>query len=337
MKIKYTLFENWFKRKMDYIKLGKTELTVSKVGFGVLPIGPGQLALPIERGADVLCYAIKSGINFIDTAQYYRAYPYIKTALAKLEREGYRTDNLVICSKCLSADYDEMTAAIAEAYEMMGRPADIFLMHEVRPGQFEERKAAWQALIDAKANGLVKAIGISTHHADIAESMAKVSECDVVFPLYNYAGMGIRYGNRQGTVEEMYYAIKCLSEAKIGVFTMKVFGGGNLTDNYQKALDFVYSCPEIESVMVGFGCEHDIDDMVNYLSGKMPKDYNPDTSKKLVRINYEDCEGCGTCIPTCASKAISFGSNGLAVIDQSKCITCGYCALACPVRAIIRY
>ena len=58
------------------VNLGNTGLSVSTVGMGVLPIGPGQLALPLEDGAEIICHAVKKGINFIDTAQYYRTYPY---------------------------------------------------------------------------------------------------------------------------------------------------------------------------------------------------------------------------------------------------------------------
>ena len=61
--------------------LGQTGLQVSVAGFGVLPVGPSQLALPVEEGAAVLRYALERGINFIDTAQYYRTYPYIRKAL----------------------------------------------------------------------------------------------------------------------------------------------------------------------------------------------------------------------------------------------------------------
>ena len=59
---------------MDKKVLGKTGIEVSVAGFGVLPIGPSQLALPVEKGAEILRYALNRGINFIDTAQYYRAY-----------------------------------------------------------------------------------------------------------------------------------------------------------------------------------------------------------------------------------------------------------------------
>lgn len=325
------------------VNLGKTNLYVSKAGMGVLPIGPGQLALPLEEGAEIICHAVRSGINFIDTAQYYRTYPYIKRALAMMASSGEEStrraaDNLIICSKSLAHDYDGMMSAIHEAMAELDRPfIDIYLMHEVRTGGFEERKGAWQALIDARAQGLVHAIGISTHHVDVTEEMASVPECDVVFPLINYASMGIRRGYGPASCDEMLEAIRACRNAGKGVFTMKAFGGGNLTENYQKSLDYVFSKKEIQSVMIGFGSKSEIDDIVSYLDGTMSADYNPDTSHKKMRINQEDCEGCGSCMKVCASKAVFYNKNGLAEIDQSRCLTCGYCSYACPVRAVIRY
>lgn len=325
------------------VNLGKTDFSVSRVGMGVLPIGPGQLALPLDEGAAIICHAVRNGINFIDTAQYYRTYPYIKRALEMLttsseESTRRAAENLIICSKSLAHDYDGMMSAIHEAMEELDRPSlDIFLMHEVRTGGFEERKGAWQALIDARAQGLVGAIGVSTHHVDVTEEMASVPECDVVFSLINYASMGIRRGSGPASCDEMLEAIRACRNAGKGVFTMKAFGGGNLTENYQKSLDYVFSKEEIQSVMIGFGNQSEIDDIVSYLDGTMPADYNPDTSNKKMRINQEDCEGCGSCMKVCASKAIFYNKNGLAEIDQTRCLTCGYCSYACPVRAVIRY
>ncbi|MEI3520854.1 MAG: hypothetical protein V8Q40_07170 [Anaerosacchariphilus sp.] len=34
--------------------LGNTDIKVSVAGFGVLPMGPSQLALPVEQGAAVI-------------------------------------------------------------------------------------------------------------------------------------------------------------------------------------------------------------------------------------------------------------------------------------------
>ena len=131
---------------MKKVTLGNTGIEVSIAGFGVLPMGPSQLALPVEEGASIIRYALKQGINFLDTAQYYRTYPYIRKAL---ETEHF--DNLVICSKSLCWDYEGMMDAILEAQKELNRDViDIFLMHEVRSGQLELRSGAWNALVDAK-------------------------------------------------------------------------------------------------------------------------------------------------------------------------------------------
>lgn len=334
--------------------LGQTGLAVSCVGIGALPIGPGQLNLPLEEGSAVICDALRRSISFIDTAQYYRTYPYIRHALEVMgfvteenicgaatlsaEKNPYDADLPVISSKSLASSYDDMMAAIEECRDALGlKTIDIFLMHEVRSGQFAARAGAWQALQDAKRAGLVRAIGISTHHVDVARAMADVSACDVVFALLNYRGMGIRCGQEAGTKEDMVAALTVCKAAGKGIYTMKALGGGNLTADYQKALDYVFSQDCVDAVMLGFTNTSEIDDMMRYLSGKMESSYNPDVSRKKMYVNQEDCEGCGTCLKICAAGAVHYNKNGLAEIDQSKCLTCGYCAQGCPVRAIIMY
>lgn len=318
---------------MKKVYLGNTDIKVSIAGFGVLPMGPSQLALPVEEGASIIRYALQHGINFLDTAQYYRTYPYISQAL-----EGEDFSDVVICSKSLCTDYEGMMEAIYEAQEALHRPViDIFLMHEVRSGQLEERQGAWEALKEAKKMGLVRAIGLSTHHIDITEAAASMEELDVVFPLINYAGLGIRKGEEFGSKEEMMHAIQMCHQAEKGIFSMKAFGGGSLTGSYQQALDYVFSKEEIDSVMIGFGKIAEVDDLLSYLEGSMDKSYNPDISKKKVYINQEDCEGCGSCKAACPAGAIFYNENGLAEVDHQKCLTCGYCSPVCPVRAVIMY
>ena len=313
--------------------LGNTGIKVSIAGFGVLPMGPSQLSLPVEEGAKIIAYALEHGINFLDTAQYYRTYPYISSALKMGSFE-----DVVICSKSLCEDYDGMMDAVLEARKALGREViDIFLMHEVRSGQLSLRQGAWKALKDAKKEGLVRAIGLSTHHVDITKAAASMEELDVVFPLINYAGLGIRKGDSFSTKEEMLEAISQCHAAGKGVFSMKAFGGGSLTGHYQEALDYVFSKPEIDSVMIGFGKISEVDDLLSYLGGTMDKSYNQDISKKRVYINQEDCEGCGSCKAACPAGAIFYNENGLAEVDHSKCLTCGYCSPVCPVRAVIMY
>ena len=308
-------------------RLGNTDLEVSIAGFGVLPMGPSQLALPVEEGAEIIRHALRNGINFLDTAQYYRTYPYISKAL-----ENGEFEDVIICSKSLCQDYEGMMDAILEARESLNRDViDIFLMHEVRSGQLEERMGAWQALKDAKEKGLVRAIGLSTHHIDITKAAASMEDLDVIFPLINYAGLGIRKGDEFGTKEEMLQNMTDCHIAGKGIFSMKAFGGGSLTGHYQEALDYVFSKDCIDSVMIGFGKISEVDDLLSYLDGSMDKSYNPDISKKKVYINQEDCEGCGACKAACPAGAIFYNENGLAEVDHEKCLTCGYCSPVCPV------
>lgn len=317
-------------------RLGNTDIYVSPVSFGVLTVGNTQLNLSVEEGAELIRYAFSKGINFFDTAQYYETYPYLKEAFQNM---NITSEKPVICTKSLCLSYDEMEYAIEEALREMGLDViDIFLLHEVRQDpDWSMRQGAWKCLNEYKAKGIIKAIGVSTHHVDVTEKMADIPECDVVFPLINFAGLGIRKGNGPGTSEEMAAAIEKCNNAGKGIFAMKAFGGGNLTGQYMKALDYVSSLPGIDSIMVGIGKKEEIDSLIAYAEGKLPCDFQPDISQKRIRIDPGDCEGCGTCIERCPNKAIFMNSSGIACVDHNICLTCGYCAPVCPVRAIIMF
>ena len=324
---------------MRKVKLGNTDLEVTSVGFGVMTINKFQLDLPLQEGAELVKYAMQKGINFFDTAQYYETYDYIREALKLYYAEDPGVPAPVICSKCLDEGYDEMKFAVRQALvEMELEQIDIFLLHEVRAGtDFEDRAGAWKYLQEAKNEGLVRYIGISTHNVAAAEKMAEIEECDIVFPLINYAGLGIRNGEEAGTPEQMAAAIKKLADKGKGIFAMKAFGGGNLTGSYVKALDYVFGLEGMECAMLGIGKKEEVDTMIAYAEGTLSPDYEPDVSKKKIYINQGDCEGCGSCKERCPNGAIFWNDDGLADVNHDICLTCGYCAPVCPVRAIILY
>ncbi|MDR1293105.1 MAG: aldo/keto reductase [Clostridiales Family XIII bacterium] len=323
---------------MERRKLGKSGIDVTPVGMGVLSIGRTQLDLPLAEGADVVGYALDRGIDFLDTAEWYQTYPYIAEALrTRRSAPGFRPP--VIASKSLDATYDGMAAAIDDMRREIGLDAlDIFLLHEVREApDFELRSGAWACLNDMKAKGVVKAIGISTHYTDVAELNAGLPESDLLFPLINKAGLGIRRGKGFGTKEGMAAALLKNNVCGKGVFTMKAFGGGNLTGDYVACLDYVSALPGVDSIMVGLGKRSEVDDLVSYAEGTMERSYAPDVSHKKIRVDRGDCEGCGACVRTCPNKAIHMDDSGVAVVDHGVCLTCGYCAPACPVRALLLY
>lgn len=319
--------------------LGSTGIYVPQIGFGVHPLGPTRKNLSIEEGADLMCYAYEKGIRFFDTAQFYHTYGYLKRGLEKMQLLPGFTEWPVISSKSLESGYEEMQAAIREAMQETGLPViDIFLMHQVTPGDLEERSGAWKALQKAKADGMVRAIGISTHHQDVVEQAAEIAELDVVFALYNYAGLGIRNGLKPGSAQGMKDALgKCRNAGK-AIYTMKVFGGGNLTCDYQKAAKDVFFVQKdlITSAVVGFTSRQEIDELLELTAGLMPEEYNPPVDGKRLHVDREDCMGCGTCVRICASGAMHYSRiDGLAEIDYDKCVGCSYCAIACPERAIV--
>ena len=325
---------------------------ISRAGFGVLALGRTHSGLSDEAGAGLMIHALRKGINFFDTAQYYEEYPLMREFLRKAGNEGFEREEIVICSKSLAEDHEDMMAAIDEALEEMELEyIDMFLMHEVRSGQMALRAGAWQALRDAKEQGKVHAIGLSTHHVDVAREAADLEGADCVMALLNIEGMGIRRGeaggpggalpgywieDRAGARDEMEDALQACCKAGLKVFTMKALGGGNLAADYMEALDYAFTRPFTDCVLLGMSSEKEIDALTAYLKGGLPASYIPDVSLKILKVNHEDCVGCGSCMKACVSDAISFAEDGLAEIDQGKCIDCGYCAYACPVRAIIK-
>lgn len=58
---------------------------------------------------------------------------------------------------------------------------------------------------------------------------------------------------------------------------------------------------------------------------------NPEVKKALV--NTLKCTGCGDCVKTCPTKAISIVNNK-AIIDPEKCINCLLCVKSCDYKAI---
>jgi predicted aldo/keto reductase-like oxidoreductase len=313
--------------------LGKTNLRVSVVGFGALTIGYHQKNLDITEGAELIRYALEQGLNFIDTAQYYRTYPQIRAALKGGAFEP------IISSKSLCRDEKSMRAAVEEARCALDRDViEIFLLHELRHGDdFQSRQGAWEYLCEAKVKGLIKAAGISTHHVDVALTAAKNPEMDVLFPLINYRSLGIRKGEGTGSKEEMAEAIRVAADSGIGVYAMKVFGGGNLVNDYFTALDYLQNISGVTSMMIGFSGRHEIDRIIEYVEGNIDRDYRPDVAAKRIRVVQGDCSGCGGCISRCPNHAISYNSSGLAEVDEDICLTCGYCAPVCPTRALVYF
>ena len=52
-----------------------------------------------------------------------------------------------------------------------------------------------------------------------------------------------------------------------------------------------------------------------------------------VKLDIDECVGCGTCVDECPQEAISMNDDDIAVISD-ECTDCGLCVEACPTAAI---
>ena len=313
---------------MKYSILGDSGIKISELCFGVLPMGPLQADIPAKEGAKVILQGLNSGINFLDTAQAYKTYPHIKEALKDYSGE------VVIASKSHATGYDEMKEAVMEACREMNRDyIDIFHLHAPREDKnvFKKRAGALSCLLDLKKEGVIRAVGISTHAVEVVEKAADVEEIDVVFPIINKVGLGII----GGTPEDMVEAIKKVHKAGKGLYAMKALAGGYLIKQIEESINYVREIKEIDSTAIGMINSRELTMNLKIFDNKKLNQEELDQTKAQRKRLFISrfCEGCGTCVKACPNGALSI-RNGKACVDHNLCITCGYCVPHCPLFAL---
>lgn len=307
---------------MDYRELGLTKIKVSRMCMGVLTVGPLQANLPVSEGAKTIRYALENGVNFMDTAQYYKTYPYIREAL-----KGYHGE-VCISSKSYAYTRQGMVESVEEARRETDRDViDIFLLHEQEShltirGHWE----AYEYLLECKEKGIIKAAGISTHNVAGVKAASLIPEIDVIHPMYNINGVGIN----DGTIEEMRLAIKDAARAGKGIYSMKPLGGGNLLKKVDQALGFVLENDDIHSIAVGMKTQAEVDMNLALFKGiTVPKAVRDRVDCIPRSLHIESwCIGCGNCIKRCTAGALRL-VNGKAEVERDSCRLCGYCGPVC--------
>ena len=151
---------------MRQITLGKTGITVPQNAFGALPVQ----RVNMEKAAAILRRAYDGGMRFFDTARAYsdseekmgeafdgmREKLYIASKTAAKTPEGFWKD-LETTLKNLRTDY-----------------LDLYQFHCVdqcyAPG---DGTGMYECMIEAKAQGKIRHIGITTHKLFIAEEIVR--------------------------------------------------------------------------------------------------------------------------------------------------------------------
>lgn len=308
---------------MEFRSLGNTGITVSRLGFGALTIGPLQVNLAPQDGAAVIRAALAEGVNFIDTAELYGTYPHIRQAIAGC------SDKIVISSKSYAYEYSAMEKSVQHACRELNREyIDIFSLHEQTSRlTLRGHRPALDYLVKAKETGMIRAIGVSTHTVEVVRAAALIDEIDIIHPIINQKGIGIL----DGTLVDMLDAIAFAAEAGKGIYGMKALGGGHLGTNAAEAFSFILSQKYIDSVVIGMQSVEEVAVNAALFTGRtVPPDAAARLAEHKRRLLIEDwCAGCGKCAARCPMGALSV-MDGKALVDRARCVLCGYCAPVCP-------
>ena len=316
---------------MKRYPLGNTGISVSKICFGSLTMGPLQRNLSANEGASLIEYAYERGVNFIDTAELYETYAHIKAALKNIQREDF-----IIASKCYAYSEETAQQSFEKALREMGTDyVDVFMLHEQMSehtirGHYE----AIEYFLKMKQEGKIRAFGISTHYVSGVLGAMKYPEIQIVHPITNVNGLGIQDGTRA----DMEMALKHYKETGGGILGMKPLGGGNLLTSVDACFDYILNQDYIDSIAFGMQSFDEIDYNIKRVNGEhIPEQLALKVAKNDKKLQIADwCIGCGACVKKCDHKALSLEGQ-MAVVDRSRCVLCGYCSSVCPEFCIKVY
>ncbi len=323
---------------MEYRILGKTGLTVSRMGF---------CGLPIQRidaeGTKVLMRALMdAGVNYIDTARGYTvSEEFLGQAL-----EGIR-EHFVLATKSMSRTSDAMAADIDISLRNLRTDyIDLYQVHNPSLAQLEQVCApggALDALMAAKAAGKIGHIGITAHSREVFQQALELSWVETIMFPYNIV-------ETQG--ERL---IRACRKRNIGFIDMKPLAGGAI-ENATLALRFLCANENVDVVIPGMAELSEIRQNLAACEDASPLS-SEETAKILEvrrQLGTNFCRRCNYCQPCAAGINISGvflfegylsrygledwarGRYATLPVKASACIGCGACEDRCPYNLPIR-
>jgi diketogulonate reductase-like aldo/keto reductase len=113
----------------------------------------------LDRAADYVALALRTGLRLADTARAYGTEAQVTSGIEQSRVE--RSEVFVVTKAWPGVDHipdpESSYSAIAESASRLGGYVDLFLVHHPVPGW----QTLWRSLEQAKEDGLVKAIGVS--------------------------------------------------------------------------------------------------------------------------------------------------------------------------------
>ena len=267
------------------MRLGKTDLEVNKIGFGALPLQRRDMKDSVE----ILNKAYESGIDFYDTARFY------SDSEEKLGKafEDVRSD-IYLASKTAAESVEDFWNDLETSLkELKTDYLDLYQHHNISfcPKSGDELA---EAMAEAKEEGLIKHIGITTHKITIANEALKSGIYETLQYPFSYLS-----GD-----EEIKLVQKC-QDMDVGFIAMKAMGGGLLKNS--KA-SFAYM-NQFSNVLPIWGIQY-MEELEEFLSYPQNLTLN-DELKDIIENDKKElgddfCRGCGYCMPCPEDISISF-------------------------------
>ena len=173
---------------MRYRELGRTELKVSELGFGTIPILSGHVpVLPeyfspdTDTAVAIMRKAFDHGCNFYDTA-IPEEYGDAEFKLGEFVKTVDRS-KVVISDKARFYGGGDIYREVLRSTENLGTKPDIYFVHQVDDSNADEvfaKGGALDALYDLKREGKIGFTGIASHYYSVLHRAALDERVDVL-------------------------------------------------------------------------------------------------------------------------------------------------------------
>jgi len=208
----------------------------------------------VAAGARLLTRAYDLGVTFWDSSDDYGTHPHVARALREVGRDG-----VVVATKTYASTAVGARRALTKALRELGvETVDIFLLHAVDShGELAAKLPALEALTRAKAEGLVRAVGVSSHSREVLARLLELSEVDVALVVVNRTGAWVK----DASPAELTAVVQPLYRSGRGVYGMKALGSGQVTEPraVASALLYAFDYPYAHAICVGITSEAELE------------------------------------------------------------------------------
>ena len=262
---------------MNTIRLGRSELMVTKTAFGALPIQRISTAEAVK----LVRRAYEGGINYFDTANMYTDSEEKLGLALKDVRE-----KVIISTKSGATDKQGAMAHIENSLRHLGY-IDLFQFHNpaVLP-DISDPNGAFAAALEMKEKGYIRHIGITNHRHHIAKAAIESGNFETLqFPFCYLA------------TDVDLELVELCKQADMGFIAMKGLSGG-LLNNAAACHAFMQ---QYENVVPIWGVQR-MEELEQWLSlaetsGAMTEELKAVIEKDRKELAGSFCRGCGYCMP----------------------------------------